>query len=286
MNANAPTSVICLLHGPDKPGIVAKVSGWIFDQGGNIIHADQHTDHEAGIFFQRIEWSHPAREPSGLAGEFQDMAAGLGMKVKTALSTDRPKLALFVSKIGHCFHDFILRWQAGEFRGGIACVISNHNTLANAASFYGLPFYHVPVTRDSKPRAESEQLRLIKEHEAELIILARYMQVLTPDFLEKAAVPVINVHHSFLPAFAGAKPYHQAHARGVKIIGATAHYATAELDQGPIIQQAVAGVNHRHSVEDLIRKGRDLEKLVLSQAARWHLENRILTYANKTVVFD
>jgi len=201
-------------------------------------------------------------------------------------STHRRRVAIFVSKADHCFHDLILRWRAGEFPCEIVAVISNHPDLAPAARAYRLPFYRVPVRPEHKGAAETRQLELLRKLRIELLILARYMQVLTQDFLAKFGRPVINIHHSFLPAFAGGRPYHQAHQRGVKLIGATAHYATAVLDDGPIIQQDVARVTHRHSVDDLIRQGRDLEKSVLAQAVRWHLENRILVYGNKTVVFD
>ncbi len=281
-------TLIALLHGPDQPGLVARVSGWIFARGGNILHADQHRDREAGIFFQRIEWV-----PTGAAGvaereaaDFLAFAGSLGMQVKVILSSRRARIAVFVSKADHCFHDLILRWKAGDFSGDIVAIVGNHTDLAEAARGYGVPFYHIPVTADTKPQAEARQLALLNEVGADLVVLARYMQVLSADLLEKIGRPVINIHHSFLPAFAGGKPYHQAHARGVKLIGATAHYATRDLDEGPIIHQDVAQVTHRHGVEDLVRKGRDLEKTVLAQAVRWHLEGRVLVYGNKTVVFD
>jgi formyltetrahydrofolate deformylase len=282
------TTLIALLHGPDQPGLVARVSGWIFTRGGNILHADQHRDMEAGIFFQRIEWV-----PTGAAGvaereaaDFLAFAASLGMQAKVIQSNRRARIAVFVSKADHCFHDLILRWKAGDFSGDIIAIAGNHTDLAEAARGYGLPFHHIPVTADTKAQAEARQLALLNDLGADLVVLARYMQVLSADFLEKIGCPVINIHHSFLPAFAGGKPYHQAHARGVKLIGATAHYATRDLDEGPIIHQDVAQVTHRHGVEDLVRKGRDLEKTVLAQAVRWHLEGRVLVYGNKTVVFD
>ena len=287
-------TLVALLHGPDQPGIVARVAGWIFERGGNILHADQHRDMEAGVFFQRIEWVPSFAEATEGAAllaeeraiaEFQMFAASLGMAVRVASSTRRPRLAVFVSKADHCFHDLVLRWRAGEFACEIAAVISNHTDLAPAARGYGLPFHVVPVMAAGKPAAEAQQQILLRELKIELVILARYMQVLSDEFLARCGCPVINIHHSFLPAFAGGRPYHQAAARGVKLIGATAHYATAILDDGPIIQQDVARVTHRHGVDDLIRKGRDLEKSVLAQAVRWHLENRVLVYGNKTVVF-
>jgi formyltetrahydrofolate deformylase len=283
---STPATLVALLHGPDQPGLVAKTSGWIYARQGNILHADQHRDMEGGEFFQRIEWVPAGGDAATAAAELKDFAASLGMSAKVAVSTHRPKGALFVSKEDHCFHDLVLRWKAGEFAGDFACVVSNHTVLADAARHYGLPFHHIPVTPATKPDAERRQLEILRAAGTEFVVLARYMQVLSADFLSDCGQPVINIHHSFLPAFAGGKPYHQAHERGVKLIGATAHYATAVLDDGPIIQQDVVRVTHRHGVEDLVRKGRDLEKLVLAQALRWHLENRILVYGNKTVVFD
>lgn len=281
----APT-IIALLHGPDQPGLVSRVSSWIFLRGSNIHHADQHKDLEANIFFQRVEWA-PSGKIEEEAEAFKKFASDeLGMEVKVALSGDRPKVALFVSKTEHCFHDAILRFRASEMAGELGCVISNHDTLQAESESYGLPFYHVPTTRDSKLQAEAKQLQIVREHDCSLVVMARYMQVLSDDFLQQVGCPVINIHHSFLPAFAGGKPYHQAHSRGVKLIGATAHYATVDLDEGPIIHQDVTRINHRNSIPDLIRKGRDLEKTVFAQAIRLHLDNRILIYNNKTVVFD
>ena len=283
-------SLIALLHGPDKPGLVARVSGWIFERGGNILHADQHNDPEAGVFFQRVEWQPrppaPGQAPGAEASAFAQFAASLGMSAHVTPASARPRVAILVSKADHCFHDLALRWRAGEFACDIAAVVSNHPDLAEAARGYGLPFHLVPVTAGTKAAAEARILSILRENGVELAVLARYMQVLSADFLKAFGRPVINIHHSFLPAFAGGKPYHQAHERGVKLIGATAHYATAELDDGPIIQQDVARVTHRHSVADLVRKGRDLEKTVLAQAVRWHLESRVLAYGRKTVVFD
>jgi len=281
-----PATLVALLHGPDQPGLVAKTAGWIFARQGNILHADQHRDMEAGEFFQRIEWTPAGLDAATEIREFKGFASSLGMGARVAYSAHRPKGAIFVSHADHCFHDLLLRGQAGEFAGDFTCVISNHPDLAEAARHYGLTFHHVPVTVETKPAAEARHLELLRAAGVEFVVLARYMQVLSEDFLRQYGQPVINIHHSFLPAFAGGRPYHQAHERGVKLIGATAHYATAVLDDGPIIQQDVARVTHRHSVEDLVRKGRDLEKSVLAQAVRWHLENRILVYGNKTVVFD
>lgn len=281
-----PATLVALLHGPDQPGLVAKTSGWIYARQGNILHADQHRDMEAGEFFQRIEWVPVDSEIETEAQELRAFAAALGMTARVARSSHRQHGLIFVSKEDHCFHDLALRWKAGEFAGEFVGVVSNHNDLAEASRHYGLPYYHVPVSSGNKAVAERHQLEILRTTGAEFVVLARYMQVLSADFLQNCGCPVINIHHSFLPAFAGGRPYHQAHERGVKLIGATAHYATAVLDDGPIIQQDVIRVTHRHDVQDLVRKGRDLEKLVLAQALRWHLENRILVYGNKTVVFD
>ena len=281
-----PATLVALLHGPDQPGLVARVSGWIFERGGNILHADQHRDMESGVFFQRVEWVPAQGAASADSAAFHDFAASLGMNARVASSAQRPRVAIFVSKFDHCFHDLVLRWRAGEFACELVAVVSNHPDLTPAAAAYNLPFHVIPVTAADKPAAEARQLVVLRELRIDLVIMARYMQVLSADFLSGCGCPVINIHHSFLPAFAGGKPYHQAAARGVKLIGATAHYATAILDDGPIIQQDVARVTHRHELEDLIRKGRDLEKSVLAQAVRWHLENRVLVYGHKTVVFD
>lgn len=280
-------SIVALLHGPDQPGLVSRVSSWIFLRGSNIIHADQHQDHEANIFFQRVEWTPSSGKAEEESASFEQFARDeLGMTVQVAHSSERPKVALFVSKFDHCFHDSILRFRSGEMNGELACIISNHENLRPETERYELPFYHIPVNRETKPAAEAKQLEILRKHSIHLVVMARYMQVLSADFLNQVNCPVINIHHSFLPAFAGGKPYHQAHARGVKLIGATAHYATADLDEGPIIHQDVARISHRNSVPDLIRKGRDLEKTVLAHAVRLHLDNRILVYHNKTVVFD
>jgi len=279
-------TLVALLHGPDQPGIVARVAGWIFERGGNILHADQHRDMEAGVFFQRIEWVPAQGAASADTEGFLAFAASLDMQARVTSSAHRPRMAVFVSKFDHCFHDLALRWKSGEYACDLAAVVSNHTDLEASARGYGLPYHVIPVTAATKSEGEARQLALLRSLDVELVVLARYMQVLSDDFLKTFARPVINIHHSFLPAFAGGKPYHQAAARGVKLIGATAHYATAVLDDGPIIQQDVTRVTHRHGVEDLIRKGRDLEKIVLAQAVRWHLENRVLVYGNKTVVFD
>lgn len=277
---------VALLHGPDRPGIVAELSSHIFRNGGNILHADQHRDDDEGVFFQRIEWSVPEDLASGLSTGFAAFAAGLGMKVHLFDRSRRPRVVVMVSKQEHAFHDLLLRWRSGELPCDIVYVISNHDDSARDAAHYGVPFQKIPVTAANKTQAEAALLDAVNAAGADLVVLARYMQVLSDDFLNKFGKPVINIHHSFLPAFIGAKPYHRAHARGVKLIGATAHYVTAELDNGPIIEQDVARVSHRHSIEDMVRMGQDLEKIVLSRAVRRHLEHRVLAYANKTVIFE
>ena len=282
------TSVIALLHGPDQPGLVAKTAGWIHQRGGNVLHADQHLDRDENIFFQRVEWQPSAdRELGEEMNSFRNLVVDeLGMQLRLARSDQRPRVALMVTKEDHCFHDLALRHRAGELDAELVGVLSNHDTLSGVAESYGLPFVHIPVTKETKKESEARQLEWLSEHKVDLLILARYMQVLSPEFLEKVGCPVINIHHSFLPSFAGAKPYHQAHKRGVKLIGATAHYVTQDLDEGPIIEQDVARVSHRHGTKELIERGRDLEKLVLAAAVRRHLQHRVLVYGNKTVVFD
>ena len=282
------SSVTALIYGADKPGIVAKVSGWIHEQGSNVLHADQHLDRQENVFFQRVEWEcATGTSPVSEGASFQKMVElELDMKVKIGFQNDSPKVGVMVSKADHCFHDLALRFRSGEWSGEIAGVVSNHDSLRGISMSYDLPFHFFPVTEDSKADAEAKQLAWIKNEKIDLLILARYMQILSADFLDKVCCPVINIHHSFLPSFAGASPYHQAYARGVKLIGATAHYVTKDLDEGPIIGQDVTRVSHRHGPKDLIEKGRDLEKLVLSTAVRRHLQNRVLIYQNKTVVFD
>jgi formyltetrahydrofolate deformylase len=282
------TSVIALLHGSDQPGLVAKTACWIHQRGGNVLHADQHLDRDENIFFQRVEWQPSSdRELGEEMNSFRNLVVDeLRMQLRLARSDQRPRVALMVTKEDHCFHDLALRHRAGELDAELVGVLSNHDTLSGVAESYGLPFVHIPVTKETKKDAEDRQLEWLSEHKVDLLILARYMQVLSPEFLEKVGCPVINIHHSFLPSFAGAKPYHQAHKRGVKLIGATAHYVTQDLDEGPIIEQDVARVSHRHGTKELIERGRDLEKLVLAAAVRRHLQHRVLVYGNKTVVFD
>jgi len=283
----APARLIALLHGADRPGLVAGVSGWIFRHGGTIVHADQHHDASAGAFFQRVEWGTTSDDPAAEATAFREYAKNeLGMVVRIALAERRPRVAILVSQHAHACHELLLNWRQGELAADVVALIANHRTLEEAAHHHSVPFHFLPVEPSRKQEVEEQQLALLRELKVDLVVLARYMQILSADFLDRVGCPVINIHHSFLPAFAGARPYHQAHTRGVKLIGATAHYVTPVLDDGPIIHQEVRRVSHRDTVADLLRKGRSLEKLVLSEAVRLHLEHRVLVYENKTVVFD
>jgi len=279
-------SAVLLIDCPDRKGLVAEVSGLLYRHGANITHADQHQDHEAGLFFMRVEWVLDGFDVGVFREEFEFLAAELRMRWRLQLMTDRPRVAILVSQYLHCLVDILHRQQMGELRCSIPLVIGNHPDGEAQARFHGAEFRHVPVKAESKKSAEAEQLRLLRDFGIELVVLARYMQILSPEFVGQYPARIINVHHSFLPAFMGARPYHAAFQRGVKLIGATSHYVTELLDDGPIIEQDVARISHRDQVEDLIKKGRDLERVVLSRAVGWHLEHRILCYGNKTVVFD
>jgi len=281
-------SAILLLHSADRKGLVSVIANFLFDHGGNILHADQHQDAELGLFFMRIEWS--LRDFDLAERQFRKaftpLAESLGLHWRVTFGRRRINVALLVSRYQHCLIDLLYRHQIGELDCNIAFIISNHEDAQPLAAFYGVPFHHIPVAAGRKDHAEQLQVELLRQHEAELVVLARYMQVLSAEFVALYPRQIINVHHSFLPAFVGAKPYHGAYERGVKLIGATSHYVTDVLDEGPIIEQDVTRISHRDRLEDLISKGRDLEKIVLSRAVRWHLEHRILCYGNKTVVFD
>ena len=286
-------SAVLLIDCPDRKGLVARVSTLLYEQGANILHADQHQDHALGLFFMRVEWALDGDGAGGTAGAlerfraaFEPLAEELEMRWQLSGSERRPRVALFCSQYLHCLADLLQRSSAGELECEIRVVVSNHRAAEGLAGFYGIPFVHIPVTPATREAAEQEQLKLLRELEIDLVVLARYMQILTPGFVGAYPARIINVHHSFLPAFIGARPYHAAHARGVKLIGATSHYVTEVLDDGPIIEQDVARISHRDQVEDLVARGRDLERVVLSRAVRWHLERRILCYGNKTVVFD
>jgi formyltetrahydrofolate deformylase len=281
----APTATL-LVSCPDQLGLVAKIANFIYANGGNIIHADHHTDFTAGLFLTRIEWQLDGFNlPRDLIGPaFNAIAQPLQANWQLHFSDTVPRIAIWVSRQDHCLFDLIWRQRAGEFNAEIPLLISNHETLAPIAAQFGIDYHHIPITKDTKAEQETKQLELLRQYQIDLVILAKYMQILSPQFL--AQFPkIINIHHSFLPAFAGANPYHRAYDRGVKIIGATAHYATADLDEGPIIEQDVVRVSHRDEVDDLIRKGKDLERIVLARAVRSHLQNRVLVYGNRTVVF-
>jgi len=279
-------SAVLLITCPDRKGLVAAVSGMLYQFGANITHADQHQDHDEGLFFMRVEWLLESFDLDGFRAAFAPVAERYGMEWKLRLSGDKPRLAIFVSQHLHCLADLLHRHQLGEFRCEISLIISNHKAGEALASFYGIGFQCFPTTTTSKAEVEAAQLALLEQARVDLVVLARYMQILSPEFVRQYPFGIINVHHSFLPAFIGARPYHAAFKRGVKLIGATSHYVTEELDDGPIIEQDVTRISHRDQVGDLIAQGRDLERVVLSRAVKWHLDRRILSYGNKTVVFD
>lgn len=283
MSETATLLVSC----PDRKGLVAALAQLLYGHGANILDADQHTDPVAGQFFQRIRFdtSELHTDRTSLERGIEEVAARFGMKWRLHDGSRRKRVAIFVSKYDHCLYDLLLRHRGGELSCEIAFVLSNHEDLRPVAEGFGVPFHFVPMKSEAKREVEAKQLALLASHGVELVVLARYMQVLSAEMLAGFPGDVINIHHSFLPAFMGGKPYQRAYERGVKLIGATAHYATADLDEGPIIEQDVVRCSHRDSVDDLVRKGRDLEKVVLARAVRWHLEDRVLVYANKTVVF-
>jgi formyltetrahydrofolate deformylase len=284
MVSTATLQVIC----PDQKGLVAKISDFIYRFGGNLLQADQHTDVDAGIFLARMEWDLAdfliGREQ--IAGYFQPIAQAHQMQFEIHFSDHIPPMAIFVSRMPHCLWDLLLRARLEEFKANISAIVSNHLETGEIAEKFNIPFLHFPITKANKREQEQAEIVEIKQRGIELIVLARYMQILSPEFVSRFPNRIINIHHSFLPAFVGAQPYHQAFIRGVKLIGATSHYVTSELDNGPIIEQEVARVSHQDSVDDMVRKGRDLEKVVLGRAVRMHLEHRILTYNNRTVIFD
>jgi formyltetrahydrofolate deformylase len=282
-------SAILLVSCPDRPGIVARVADFIFRHDGNILYNDEHGDEESNLFLTRVEFdvANFKLNLDEFAEHFAPIARDYQMDWRLARSTDRPRLAIFVSRYDHCLQDLLYRHQSGELQCEIPLIVSNHPDNQRIADFYHIPYFVFPVTKENKREVEQKQLALVREHNCSLVVLARYMQVLSSEFIANwGSQNLINIHHSFLPAFIGARPYHQAFQRGVKLIGATAHYVTQVLDDGPIIEQDVARIHRRDTVEDLVQKGRDIEKVVLSRAVRWHVENRILLYGNKTVVFQ
>jgi formyltetrahydrofolate deformylase len=283
-----PTATL-LFSCPDRRGLVAKIANFIYANGGNIIHADHHTDFNAGLFLSRIEWYIEGFNlPRDLiTPAFGAIAQPLNGTYQIHFSDTAPRMAIFVSRQNHCLLDLIWRQQAQEFLAEIPLIISNHPDLEPIAKQFGIDYHYLPITKDNKQEQQQRQLELLKEYQIDLVILAKYMQIINPEFIDSfSSHKIINIHHSFLPAFIGANPYHKAYDRGVKIIGATGHYITSELDAGPIIEQDIVRVTHRDNVDDLIRKGKDLERIVLARAVRHHLQNRVLVYGNKTVVFE
>jgi len=277
---------ILLLTCPDKRGIVAQVSQFLYTHGANIVEASEYRDYNKALFCMRVEWSMSSSSLSikEFRKKFLPIAKEYKMKWRMTLKDSRLRVVIFVSKEDHCLADLLYRYQKKELLCNVALVISNHENCEKLVNFYNIPFYNISL--NNRRRKEKQILKLLQQFEIELIVLARYMQILSPYFANQYKERIINIHHSFLPAFKGAKPYHQAYARGVKIIGATSHYVTDALDEGPIIEQDIVRISHKDSVADMKRKGRDLERVVLSRAIRWHIENRILTYGHKTVIFD
>ncbi|UII75102.1 formyltetrahydrofolate deformylase [Flagellimonas sp. HMM57] len=277
-----------LIHCPDQSGIISAVTHFIHEKNGNIIYLDQHVDKEAGVFFMRLEseFSTDFSLPNFESGFEEQLAKKYHMHWNIHLEASKPKMAIFVSKYNHCLYDLLSRYNSGELLVDIPFILSNHPDLEYVANQFNIPYYHIPVSKENKASAEDQQLKLLKEHNVDFIVLARYMQILSPKVIDEFPQQVINIHHSFLPAFAGAKPYHAAFERGVKIIGATSHYVTEALDAGPIIAQDVVTVSHSHAIKDFIAKGRDLEKIVLSRAVQLHVDRKTMVYNNKTVIFS
>ncbi|MDD0841068.1 formyltetrahydrofolate deformylase [Curvibacter sp. HBC61] len=276
---------ILTLSCPDRTGIVHAVSGFLLEQGGNIEEAAQYNDHDTGLFFMRVQFACDGLSFDELKAKLGGLATDFGMKWSLHATAEPVKTVLMVSKEGHCLNDLLFRWKSGLLPLDIRAIISNHREFYQLAASYNVPFHHIPVTAATKAQAEARQYEIIEAEGAELVVLARYMQILSDDLCRKLAGRAINIHHSFLPSFKGAKPYYQAHDRGVKLIGATAHYVTADLDEGPIIEQDVARVDHSRTVEDLTALGRDTESQVLARAVKWHSEHRVLLNGHKTVIF-
>ncbi len=283
-----PTTATLLVSCPDQPGIVATLAQTLYGHGANILDADQHTDSGAGVFFQRIRFDLASlrTDRTALEHAIDEVAQRMRMDHRLAYAERPKRVAIFVSKYDHCLYDLLLRHRAGELVCEIPLIVSNHPDLEPIAQQFGIEYAVFPITKDTKRAQEEAELALLEARQIDLVVLARYMQILSDDFVKAMPRRIINIHHSFLPAFIGSKPYHNAHARGVKLIGATAHYATADLDEGPIIEQDVIRASHSDAVADLVRKGRDVERAVLSRAVRWHLDDRVLVYGNKTVVFS
>lgn len=275
------------IHCKDQSGIIATVTNFIANNNGNIVYIDQHVDREQDIFFMRLESEFTYFSMEEFTLKFKtELVERFNMKWRIYNAEDKPKMALFVSKYDHCLYDLLGRYNSGELNLEIPFIVSNHNTLKPIADSFNIPFYHIPVTKETKADAETEQLKLCETHNVDFIVLARYMQIVSSKIINKYPNKVINIHHSFLPAFVGAKPYHSAYKRGVKIIGATSHYITEELDAGPIIEQDVERVSHTYTINDLITKGRDLERVVLANAIKLHIKRKVMVYNNKTVIFS
>ena len=288
-NTNSRETAILLIHCPDRKGILSTVTEFLNENNGNIIYLDQHVDRQEKIFYMRVEWELQGFDiPKDKIADYFDTLIGTKFKMewKVYFSNEKPQMALFVSKMSHCLFDILARYTAGDWDVEIPLIISNHETLRPVAERFGIPFHVFPITKENKAEQEAKELALMAEHNIDFVVLARYMQVLSHDFINHYPNRVINIHHSFLPAFVGAKPYHAAHERGVKIIGATSHYVTSDLDAGPIIEQEVVRISHSDTIDRLIKKGRDLEKIVLSRAVHKHLQRKILVYNNRTVVFN
>lgn len=281
-------SAVLLISCPDQKGLVAAIADFLLHHNANILHADQHQDAGLNLFLMRVEWDLAGfdLDLADFAAAFKPISDRFHMQWRLAESGRKPRMAIFVSKYDHCLADLLYRYQSSELNCELPIVISNHEDTRWLADSHRIPFQHLAVHKDAKTEAEHMQLAILRNQAIDFIVLARYMQVLSPEFIRHYPNRIINIHHSFLPAFHGAKPYHRAFERGVKLIGATAHYVTETLDDGPIIEQDVARISHRDSLDDLIQKGADLEKVVLSHAVKWHIDNRVLVYANKTVVFD
>jgi len=282
-------SAILLVHCPDREGIVLAISSFIANNDGNILYLDQHVDYEKNRFFMRVEWDLDkcSLTHDQIGDQFEHhVASGFSMQWQLYFSDERPRVALFVSKLSHCFYDVLARYESGEWQIDVPLIISNHKDLESVARRSGIDFVYLPVTKDNKVEQEAKQLALLKQYDIDFIVLARYMQILSENFIDQYPQRIINIHHSFLPAFPGGRPYHSAYERGVKIIGATSHYVTNDLDAGPIIEQDVVRVSHKDTIEDMVRKGRDLEKIVLSRAIWQQLKHNVLVCDNRTVIFD
>jgi formyltetrahydrofolate deformylase len=289
MTNSSKNSAILLIHCPDKPGIVVAITDFIHNNGGNILYLDQHVDGERGVFFMRIEWDlEKFVIQRDKIAEYFETLVGTRYQMSSQLhfSDRKLRMALFVSKMSHCFYDLLARYECGELNVEIPVIISNHSDLQHAAERLGIDYHCIPVSKENKKQQEEKQKALLQKYDIDFIVLARYMQVLSDEFVKDYPQQIINIHHSFLPAFPGGRPYHSAFERGVKIIGATSHYVTAELDAGPIIEQDVVHVSHKDTVEDMVRIGRDLEKIVLARAVRHHVHHDVLVYENRTVVFE